>query len=64
MSLQKLKPCPKCGGQVNVWTYESGWRRAECYSCDYIAKPAENLVRACRNHNERVRAAQEGSERS
>lgn len=55
MTIQKLKPCPDCGADaVGIWTYDSGWRRAECDACLYIAEPAQNLVEAARNHNRRV----------
>jgi Zn ribbon nucleic-acid-binding protein len=54
MTAPKSTPCPKCRGDVSVWTYEDGWRRAECDKCDYIAEPAENIIRAIRNHNERA----------
>lgn len=55
MTVQKLSPCPDCGADaVGIWTYDSGWRRAECDACLYIAEPAQNLVLAARNHNRRA----------
>ena len=52
-----MKPCPACGGEVDAYRYDSGWRRVECDACDYIATPAENLLRAVQNHNARSEAA-------
>lgn len=56
MTTPKLKPCPDCGGEISVYTYESGWRRAECdgHDCGYIAEPAGNRLQAARNHNLRA----------
>lgn len=51
MTRPKMKPCPECGGDVAAWTYESGWRRVECFDCDYIATPAGNLLHAIQHHN-------------
>ena len=49
-----IKPCPECGEPVTVYTYDSGWRRAECDDCDYIAPPAGNTLQAIRGHNTRA----------
>lgn len=54
MTVPNPKPCPKCQGQISVYTYDSGWRRAECDTCDYIAEPAGNILQATRNHNQRA----------
>ncbi len=54
MTAPKLKDCPACGHQITVYTYDSGWRRAECDHCDYIAEPAQNIIQAARNHNSRA----------
>jgi ribosomal protein S27AE len=51
MTYPKIKPCPKCGGHVSLYTYESGWSRTECDKCDHISSCEGSKLRAIRKHN-------------
>lgn len=57
MTYPKMKNCPKCGAEVDLWTYESGWSRVECSGCDHIGSCESTKLRAIRTHNQRVSAA-------
>ena len=68
MTNPKPKSCPRCGGAVVVYRYDSGWRHAECEQCDYIG-PGEGSIRhAIQAHNSKVTASDvcggEASERA
>ncbi|MBI1202563.1 MAG: hypothetical protein GC182_08635 [Rhodopseudomonas sp.] len=53
MTYPRLKPCPKCGvDAVDIWTYESGWSRTECSSCDWISSCEGRKLDAIRKHNQ------------
>ena len=58
MSYPKIRPCPLCGSDVNVWTYETatgalGSRRAECEnnSCWYMGPCCGSIRTAIKEHN-------------
>lgn len=51
MTYPKMKPCPKCQGEVSCWTYESGWSRVECDNCDHISSCEGRKLDAIRVHN-------------
>lgn len=53
MTYPKMKPCEKCGGGVDLWTYESGWSRVECRNprCDFISSCEGTKLQAIRAHN-------------
>lgn len=51
MTYPKMKPCPKCQGEVSCWTYESGWSRVECDNCDHISSCEGRRLDAIRVHN-------------
>lgn len=54
MTYPKMKKCPKCGSEVDLWTYESGWSRVECAGCDHISSCEGTKLLAIRTHNERA----------
>ena len=53
MTYPNMKPCPKCGTEVGLWTYESGWSRVECPNpkCDHISSCEGTKLLAIRTHN-------------
>jgi hypothetical protein len=54
MTYPKMRPCSKCGGEVDLWTYESGWSRVECPNpkCDHISSCEGTKLAAIKSHNE------------
>lgn len=56
MSYQKIKPCPNCRSAdgMTVYTYDSGWRHAECMKCQYFGPGEGSIKQAIKSHNERV----------
>lgn len=53
MTYPKIKPCPICDqtDQMDVYTYENGWKHVECDRCFYLG-PGEGRIRdAIRSHN-------------
>jgi hypothetical protein len=60
MSYPKMRPCPKCGSPVDLWTYESGWSRVECTNskCDRILSCEGTKLQAIRTANAATREAQ------
>lgn len=59
MSYPKLKPCPKCGQEPELFAYEgwlggiSSWR-VECDGCNYIGSCEGRKLDAIREHNRRA----------
>lgn len=62
MTYPKMKNCPKCGSEVSLWTYESGWSRVECEGCDEIFSCEGTKLAAIRTHNAKA-AYQQKEER-
>lgn len=58
MTYPKMKRCPNCGSEVDLWTYESGWSRVECDNpkCDHISSCEGTKLLAIRKHNEKCAA--------
>ncbi|MBA8846215.1 Zn ribbon nucleic-acid-binding protein [Ochrobactrum sp. RH1CCR137] len=57
MRLPKIKPCPKCGNaDLNIYTYDNGWRHVECDECFYLGPGEGNKVQAVKSHNEQFEA--------
>jgi ribosomal protein S27AE len=50
MTYRKMKPCPRCGSAVTLFTYENA-SRVECSRCDYMAMPAGTIPHAIEAHN-------------
>lgn len=53
MTYPKIKPCPKCGDEVTVYKYDSGWQHVECDNCLYFGPGEGNRLQAIRSHNAR-----------
>jgi uncharacterized metal-binding protein (TIGR02443 family) len=52
MTVQNMKPCPKCGSHdVAVYLYDNGWRHVECYECDYLGPGEGSSIAAVKSHN-------------
>jgi Zn ribbon nucleic-acid-binding protein len=54
MTCQKIRPCPSCGrsgDDLDVFTYESGWRYVECVHCNYRGPGEGNIRQAIKSHN-------------
>ena len=51
MTYPKMKPCPRCGDDVVVYTYESGWRHVECLKCNYLGPGEGSIAAAIKAHN-------------
>lgn len=57
-TMQKLKPCPKCGEtDLPIYKYEHGWQHVECDECQYLGPGAGNRIDAARQHNASYEAA-------
>lgn len=57
-TLPKIKPCPHCGADTDVYKYDNGWRHVECDRCFYLG-PGEGSIRAAiKSHNERASCAE------
>jgi Zn ribbon nucleic-acid-binding protein len=54
MTYRRMKACPRCGGEVARYIYESGFTRVECIWCDYMAMPMDTIPKAIDDHNRRV----------
>lgn len=55
MSYPKIKPCPQCSSSsdLDVYSYDNGWRHVECDKCFYLG-PGEGSIRAAiKSHNEK-----------
>ncbi|GGC90796.1 hypothetical protein [Chelatococcus reniformis] len=54
MAYAKMKPCPYCeNADLDVYTYDSGWRHVECTtSCGYLGPGEGNIRQAIRSHND------------
>lgn len=56
MTLPQLKPCPDCGSDnVNVFTYENGWRHCECNHCWKLGRGEGSMLAAIRWWNAQER---------
>jgi Zn ribbon nucleic-acid-binding protein len=54
MTIQKMKPCPKCGNDdLSIYTYDNGWRHVECDECFYLGPGEGNKSEAVKQHNAR-----------
>ncbi len=53
MTTPKMKPCPTCKDtdNLNVFTYDSGWRHVECVKCNYLGPGCGTIASAIRRHN-------------
>lgn len=53
MAYPKMKPCPNCKDtdNLNVFTYDNGWRHVECVKCDYLGPGCGSITAAIRNYN-------------
>ena len=53
MTYPKLKPCPECrnADNLNVFTYENGWRHVECVKCNYLGPGCSSIGAAIRHYN-------------
>lgn len=57
MTLPKMKPCLKCGDtDLNIYTYDNGWRHVECDVCLYLGPGAGSKADAVKQHNDRFAA--------
>ncbi len=54
MTYPKLKPCPRCGSELSVYTYENGARHVECNDCQYLGPAMSSIMAAIRLHNKEV----------
>ncbi len=59
MTYPKMRPCPKCQSPVACYTYDSGWSRVECDSCDNITSCEGRKLDAIRVHNAAALASAE-----
>jgi hypothetical protein len=53
MTYPKLKACKNCGStdMLEIYTYESGWRRVECDKCMHFGPGEGNILSAIRGWN-------------
>lgn len=60
----KIKPCPTCGTDEHmaVYTYDNGWRHAECVKCNYLGPGAGSIRAAIKSHNEHRAVAESGGQ--
>lgn len=58
MAYPKMKPCPECKDteNLNVFTYENGWRHVECVKCNYLGPGCSSIGAAIRHFNEEQEA--------
>jgi len=55
MTYPKIKPCPICDpvDQMDVYSYENGWKHVECDRCFYLGPGEGRILQAIRSHNSR-----------
>ena len=50
MTYQKMKPCPRCDGDVSVYSYDGGWKHVECDKCGYFGPGEGSIKQAIKSH--------------
>lgn len=62
MSYPKIKPCPNCGGECDVYVYDNGTRHVECDHCGYLGPGAGSIRAAIALHHAKMAALQPAPE--